>query len=77
MSCCGDRSVELHPLVVLFATTAGSLLFGSIGGVFAAPCLKIGLDAVSRLKAAGIFSDPASDLPPEAAETLAAPELSP
>ena len=38
-------SLKLHPLVVLFATTAGSLLFGVIGGVFAAPFLKIFLDA--------------------------------
>ena len=50
-------ALKLHPLVVLFATTAGSLLFGAIGGVFAAPFLKIGLDAVARLRAAGVFSD--------------------
>jgi predicted PurR-regulated permease PerM len=50
-------ALRLHPLVVLFATTAGSLLFGAIGGVFAAPFLKIGLDAVARLRAAGVFSD--------------------
>ncbi len=50
-------ALKLHPLVILFATTAGSLLFGAVGGVFAAPFLKIGLDAVARLKAAGIFSD--------------------
>ena len=53
-------TLKLHPLVVLFATTAGSLLFGAIGGVFAAPFLKIGLDAVARLRAAGIFSDEAA-----------------
>ena len=53
-------TLKLHPLVVLFATTAGSLLFGAIGGVFAAPFLKIGLDAVARLRAAGVFSDEAA-----------------
>jgi putative heme transporter len=50
-------ALKLHPLAVLFATTAGSLLFGAIGGVFAAPFLKIGVDAVARLRAAGVFSD--------------------
>ena len=50
-------ALKLHPLVILFATTAGSLLFGAIGGVFAAPFLKIAIDAVARLRAAGVFSD--------------------
>ena len=50
-------ALKLHPLAVLFATTAGGLLFGAVGGVFAAPFLKICLDAVARLKAAGVFSD--------------------
>ena len=53
-------ALKLHPLVVLFATTAGSLLFGAIGGVFAAPFLKIAIDAVARLRAAGVFSDEAA-----------------
>ena len=64
-------TLKLHPLVVLFATTAGSLLFGAIGGVFAAPFLKIFLDAMARLKAAGLFSDAAA-LP-----TLSAPDPAP
>jgi predicted PurR-regulated permease PerM len=59
-------ALKLHPLAVLFATTAGSLLFGAIGGVFAAPFLKIGLDAVARLKAAGVFSDETVASPIEA-----------
>ena len=41
---------------MLFATTAGSLLFGAVGGVFAAPFLKIAVDARLKLKAAGLFS---------------------
>ncbi len=49
-------ALKLHPLAVLFATTAGSLLFGAVGGVFAAPFLKIFLDARLKLKAAGLFS---------------------
>jgi predicted PurR-regulated permease PerM len=49
-------ALKLHPLVVLFATTVGGILFGAVGGVFAAPFTKIGLDAYSRLKDAGLFS---------------------
>ena len=33
-------ALKLHPLAVLFATTAGSALFGAVGGVFAAPFLE-------------------------------------
>jgi predicted PurR-regulated permease PerM len=51
-------ALKLHPLAVLFATTAGSMLFGAVGGVFAAPFLKILLDARLKLKAAGLFGDP-------------------
>jgi predicted PurR-regulated permease PerM len=50
-------ALSLHPLAVLFATTAGSMLFGAVGGVFAAPFLKIVVDARLKLKAAGLFSD--------------------
>ena len=48
-------TLRLHPLVVLVATTAGGILFGAIGGVFAAPFVKIGLDAYDRIRAAGVF----------------------
>ena len=48
-------ALKLHPLVVLVATTAGGILFGAIGGVFAAPFTKIGLDAYERMKEAGVF----------------------
>ena len=51
-------ALKLHPLAVLFATTAGSMLFGAVGGVFAAPFLKIFLDARLKMKAAGLFSSP-------------------
>ncbi len=51
-------TLELHPLAVLFATTAGGLLAGAVGGVFAAPFLKIGVDAYARLREAGLFGDP-------------------
>ncbi|HSL94926.1 MAG TPA: AI-2E family transporter [Thermoleophilia bacterium] len=48
-------ALKLHPLVVLIATTAGGILFGAVGGVFAAPFTKIGLDAYGRMKEVGVF----------------------
>jgi putative heme transporter len=54
-------ALRLHPLAVLFATTAGSMLFGAVGGVFAAPFLKIVLDARLKLKAAGVFGEAAAE----------------
>jgi predicted PurR-regulated permease PerM len=48
-------ALNLHPLSVLFATTAGGILFGAVGGVFAAPFLKIGVDSYGLMKDAGLF----------------------
>lgn len=51
-------TLDLHPLAVLFATTAGGLLAGAVGGVFAAPFLKIAVDSYGRLRAVGLFGGP-------------------
>jgi putative heme transporter len=48
-------ALKLNGLVILFATTIGAVVAGAIGGVFAAPFVKIGLDAYHRLKDAGLF----------------------
>jgi hypothetical protein len=48
--------------------TAGSPPLGAIGGVFAPPFLKIGLDAAARLRAAGVFSD---EVAPPVVESMA------
>ena len=53
-------ALNLHPLSVLFATTAGGILFGAVGGVFAAPFLKIGVDSYGLMKSAGLFGDRAA-----------------
>jgi predicted PurR-regulated permease PerM len=50
-------SLKLSGLVVLFATTGGAVLAGALGGVFAAPFVKIGIDAYHKLKAAGLFEN--------------------
>jgi predicted PurR-regulated permease PerM len=52
-------SLKLSGLVVLFATTGGAILGGAIGGIFAAPFVKIGVDAYHQIKAAGLFEDEA------------------
>ena len=49
------RSLRLHPLVVLVATTAGTLLFGLMGAVLAAPLTAAALNAVRLLREAGLF----------------------
>jgi putative heme transporter len=69
-------ALNLHPLAVLFATTAGGLVAGAIGGVFAAPFLKIGLDAYQSIKDAGVFrAQPAT--PPPASALRATPAAGP
>ena len=50
-------SLKLSGLVVLFATTGGAILAGALGGIFAAPFVKIGVDAYRQLKEAGLFDD--------------------
>jgi predicted PurR-regulated permease PerM len=61
-------SLKLSGLVVLFATTGGAILGGAIGGIFAAPFVKIGVDAYRQLKDAGLLDDE----PP--AERVAVPD---
>jgi predicted PurR-regulated permease PerM len=51
-------ALKLHPLAVLFVTTAGAILFGALGGIVAAPLLKIALDTGRQLKEAGLFDEP-------------------
>jgi predicted PurR-regulated permease PerM len=50
-------SLKLSGLVVLFATTGGAILAGALGGIFAAPFVKIAVDAYHQMKAAGLFDD--------------------
>ncbi len=47
--------------MVLFATTAGGILFGAVGGVFAGPFVKIGLDGYLRVKETGILGPVAAE----------------
>jgi predicted PurR-regulated permease PerM len=51
-------ALKLHPLAVLSVSTAGAILFGALGGIVAAPLLKIALDTSRQLKAAGLFDEP-------------------
>jgi len=50
----GD-ALKLHPLSIIVITTAGGMLAGLMGSVFAAPFTKIAIDAWHGVKAAGVF----------------------
>ncbi len=50
-------SLKLSGLVVLFATTGGAVLAGALGGIFAAPFVKIAVEAYHQMKEAGLFED--------------------
>jgi predicted PurR-regulated permease PerM len=58
------RSLRLHPLVVLVATTAGTLLFGVMGAILAAPLTSAAVNAVRVLKEAGFFDGAATSQDP-------------
>lgn len=49
------RSLRLHPLVVLVVTTAGTLLFGLMGAILAAPLTSAFLNALRVFREAGLF----------------------
>ena len=71
-------TLKLHPLAVLFATTAGGLLAGAVGGVFAAPFLKIAVDSYGRLRAVGLFGGPGPVAPsPDEGITAGAGDIGP
>lgn len=50
----GD-ALKLHPLSIIVITTAGGMVAGLMGSVFAAPFTKIAIDAWHGVKAAGVF----------------------
>ncbi len=50
-------SLKLHPIVILFATMAGTILAGPVGGVVAAPLAAVAVEAVKQIHAAGLFAD--------------------
>jgi len=82
-------ALKLHPLAVLVVTTAGMIMFGALGGIVAAPLLKIVMDAHRQLKAAGLFSaagpghgeivlpDPTASAPPDVPAAGSAAEGAP
>jgi predicted PurR-regulated permease PerM len=51
------RPLRLHPLVVLLVTTAGTLLFGLMGAILAAPLTSAFLNALRLLREAGLFDE--------------------
>jgi putative heme transporter len=55
------KSLNLHPLVTMVVTTGGTLLFGIIGAVLAAPVTAMALSTYKELKASGIFAEMPSE----------------
>ncbi|MFW2382158.1 MAG: AI-2E family transporter [Acidimicrobiales bacterium] len=52
----GD-TMDLHPLLILLATSLGGLIAGMIGLVLAAPAVAIAIDVKNELKSMGFFDD--------------------
>ena len=59
-------SLNMHPIVVLFVTMAGSILAGPVGGVVAAPLAAVGIEAVTQIRRSGLFEEdgPSSEKSP-------------
>jgi len=51
-------ALDLHPLVVLIATTLGATFGGLIGGMLGAPIAAMAVRTVARFKAAGLDREP-------------------
>ena len=68
-------ALDLHPLVVLIATTLGAIFGGLIGGMLGAPIAAMAVRTVARLKEANLDGEseaPGAAQPPQTAS--AAPE---
>jgi predicted PurR-regulated permease PerM len=65
------RSLELHPLIVLFSLAGGGALLGPIGAVFAVPVSAVVINVIAEARAASLEHrpslEPAPDDPPPAA----------
>ena len=46
--------LRLHPLAVLITVTTGTLLFGVMGAILAAPLTSAGVNAYHQLRDAGV-----------------------
>jgi putative heme transporter len=62
------RSLELHPLIVLFSLAGGGALLGPIGAVFAVPVSAVVINVIAEARAASVehrpLLAPAPDDPP-------------
>ncbi|MGN6379022.1 MAG: AI-2E family transporter [Gaiellales bacterium] len=58
------RAVNLHPLVVLLASTVGMALAGVVGGFLAVPVTAVTYGAFQELRGTGFFGDELEE-PPE------------
>jgi predicted PurR-regulated permease PerM len=66
-------ALDLHPLVVLIATTLGAIFGGLIGGMLGAPIAAMAVRTVARLKEANLDAEseaPATAQPPQTAAAV-------
>ena len=56
-------SLDLHPLLILLATSLGGIIAGMIGLILAAPALAVALDVKDELTSAGFFDKRSSANP--------------
>jgi predicted PurR-regulated permease PerM len=62
------RSLRLHPLVILIVTTAGTLLFGLMGAILAAPLTAATVNASRVLRDAGVFDEREASVGPDGSQ---------
>jgi predicted PurR-regulated permease PerM len=59
------RSLELHPLIVLFSLAGGGALLGPIGAVFAVPVSAVVINVIAEARAASAEHRPLLDVSPD------------
>lgn len=59
------RSVDLHPLAILLSITAGTVLAGIVGALFAVPLLAVVTAALSEARRLGLIGTPGDAEPNE------------
>jgi predicted PurR-regulated permease PerM len=64
------RSLELHPLIVLFSLAGGGALLGPVGAVFAVPVSAVVINVIAEARAASIEHRPLLEPAPDPDDPL-------
>jgi predicted PurR-regulated permease PerM len=71
------RSLDLHPLVVLFAIASGSALMGVAGAFFAVPVTAVVINVLAEARRAAAEGQDEQQALPPAGDVAAAPDIPP